>query len=52
MNESKCICRYEQLAGAGAPDRVEQYRKTLRQVTIANSALHCLNCLDMDLLKF
>ena len=24
--------RYEQLAGAGAPDRVEQYRKTLRQV--------------------
>ena len=25
--------RYEQLAGAGAPDRVEQYRKTLRQVT-------------------
>jgi len=23
--------RYEQLAGAGAPDRVEQYRKTLRQ---------------------
>merc|ERR1712088_705316 len=23
--------RYEQLAGAGAPDRVEQYRRTLRQ---------------------
>ena len=26
------VARYEQLAGAGAPDRVEQYRRTLRQV--------------------
>jgi len=25
------VCRYEQLTGAGAPDRVEQYRRTLRQ---------------------
>ena len=28
------VSRYEQLAGAGAPERVEQYRKTLRQVII------------------
>ena len=28
------VCRYEQLAGAGAPDRVEQYRRTLRQVVM------------------
>ena len=30
--ENFFIARYEQLAGAGAPDRVEQYRRTLRQV--------------------